>query len=292
MIRTRDESRSTRVDLASSRNLLTNNRPRFEVNWFIARNYFIQCNNQHGLLNASSATAVNCTAFNAAVVANQRSAQLWRFIPVSNGVYLIRNERHNNYLTAATGTGTAITLSARLTGTARNRQEWRIVRQNNGISTIESTSRPGWFMIKSTATGTGVTLSNANVGTQRNWRLRPLTMRVDVLFDQAFVAKHGGTVASARNFLNQVFHGRASGGRSISEAIMQDFGVHVNFVIRSNTFASFPYVHQCARVGNRTLLCSNSRTAMPWACGTRSSNNAVRVTECQFIQPPATLRLS
>jgi hypothetical protein len=242
--------------------------------------HFIEFQAGTHLLTAPGSTSLSCTAFNSAVVTNQVSNQLWRLESTGTfGIYRIRNERHGTFLTATSAM--AVTLAAR--NTANNSQNWRIVRLTNGRMTIESVAHPSRFLTRSTATGTALILENTTVGgNRREWRIRPLTLNVDVLFDRGYVTRQNSVNSSYyRTRLNTILHTSTGGNRNITNAFMQDFGISVNFVnvsSRNMPFQSFLYQgNRCNQRDNMDRICCTGATGTGCMTGSHHKNSQMMV---------------
>ena len=143
---------------------------------------------------------------------------------------------------------TSVALQARSTS---NMQRWRILRIRAEEYIFQNVGS-GQFLARN---GNNVLMSNA-ISTASRWNIRRLTMVIDVMYDQAFVDRHGGRDGMERH-LNSVIHGSTSQGNSISSVMLQRYGVHVQFNVRSTVFASFPYTQNCQLINDRNFTCNN-----------------------------------
>ena len=242
-----------------------------------AYHYFIH-NPVNNFLGSSSQTstpnAVNMHSFiyNVDNIGQQQQQQLWQFVFVSSGVFLVRNVRTGQYLTATNNT--TVTLSHR---TGSNQQHWRLLRNPQGFYMLRNVSN-NRYLAGTNNNPTLIASANAN----SNWIVRPLTINVDVLVDQAYINQHGGW-ERARDRVNAINHGRTPSGQQMAQLMRTQYGIRLRFDA-PRMFNSLPETAPCAQRHNSLALCHNlghHNCVTGFVCPLRACNPSIcRPTYC------------
>lgn len=225
---------------------------------------FVECFEEKGfwdVSNGATAQTIECND------KSQSSRGIWVFEYKNNGYYAIKNDITGRYVTESSGTVKHLTGSGSTTT-----QQWRLYKQSDGTYKIESRSKPGYYIIESNAihvpVDPDIQLSNSSsVGNRNKWHLKSLIMKLDVYYDQELInlCAAQNPVISVDQFFNDVFYTKPSGVanyRTLPEAFLQDYGIHVKLNIIQGAFESYPYVNDnCLYRNDRSTPCNNCRNS-------------------------------
>lgn len=149
---------------------------------------------------------------------------------------------------------------------------WKFIPKDNGVYKIQSyyhvANHTGNY-VSLDDTSTKNIRSLASTGTKQLWRITPAKFNIKILYDQAFVDRHGSS--NYMNVLNHVF-GDNSIGNSIADALFNQLKIRFSFTFEStstNTFKSYPYANGCLRCSDKDDFCLNhSSNSSSYTCST------------------------
>ncbi len=185
------------------------------------------------------------------------TSSMWKIEYVDSDYFTILNDITGYYLTAPNSN----TTNAYITQTAfhETRSLWRVISSSNGYYKLQSknqyertTSTPlylawnGSYLVQSTSS------------TNNEWILKPLIMRLNVLYDQAFVDRFG--IAEYQNVLHLVFSENMR-GISIAEVLKENYGIAFRLTYTSTTCQSYPYAQYCLHKNDMNAGCEDCKNA-------------------------------
>lgn len=194
-------------------------------------------------------TADNESSIEACAYSPNYSSCLWKIEYV--GEYIsIQNDVTGYYLTAPNNNNDL----ALITQTAYNasRSLWKLHITTGGQCRLQSknqyertTSMPLYLMIN------GYDLVQSYYDYSDLWDIKPLVMRLNVLYDQAFVNRFG---SDYMNILQSVFCDNSI-GVSIAEVFKNNFGISVKTNFSSISYQSYTYTQDCLHKNNLDTIC-------------------------------------
>ncbi len=184
----------------------------------------------------------------ASIYQSSTPQMMWVFEDAGSGYYTIKNDITGYFLKAPEDNLT----NSRFTVAHPGQDDtdyflFYITRASDGYFLIQSKNQKN----RTTSTPLYVALSGSNIVQSSNlniatWDLKPLTLQLNILYDQALVDRYP---SSYRQILNNIYFTNNSNNRSLKLTYKQRFGIKLKIVISSSTFVSYPEAHNCSLTG-------------------------------------------
>lgn len=184
---------------------------------------------------------------------------MWKIEYLESGYFKVRNESTGLYLQAPGSNSNNIPIfQSEYSDTINARFLWYFTRTSDGYYMMQSKyhkdqnlASPMYLTVYD-----GYAMLSTDT-TNAKWKVAPLTMNINVLYDQAFIDRFG-----ASNYKNvlQAMYSENSTGLSLKSVFKDRFGIRVNVVFSNTVYQSYPYIEDCAhknQIDNYCLNCKN-----------------------------------
>ncbi len=198
---------------------------------------------------------------NASIVAGaydyNKPSMMWRFIYAGAGYYKIRNEQTGYYLTAPENSNNNAVIQQTLATYDTDYELWKFIPTSSGRYKLQSKNQ---YLREATAP-LYITVLSGNVvqstaTTANEWSIKPITMRVEVLYDDAFVQRFGEN--SYREILSSIYNEDTSVG-SFAWFFKEKFGICVKVSISSKDDYSYPDIANCEHKNSINTICHDCK---------------------------------
>jgi len=201
---------------------------------------------------------------------------LWNMTYVSNGYYRIVQDIGGDSIYGNNSTAANLRCSTWDNSNLQPDMMWKFVAQSDGSFKIQSSyqdgKNPDHFMSLDN-TSTKNIRSLANTGDKQLWYITPLNFNMNILYDQAFIDRHGSS--NYHNVIEYMF-GDNSVNYSVAKSLFDNVGIRMNYTYESTSlepFASFPYEKGCLKRNDITATCLNQFSDISlYNCSTTGQN--------------------
>ncbi len=191
-----------------------------------------------------------------AAYATDGVTMLWKFEYVSDGYYKIKNDSTGYYLTAPANntSGAAITQGAY----SSTYGLWKFIEVGTNNYMLQSKNQ--YERLTGTSLCLAVSSNNLVQSTSTSacvFNIKPLSMNINALYDQAFVSIFG--TSNYTNVLRSVFSSNSI-GNSIASSYKTNFGIKVNVTYSSTEYESYPYTQDCLYKNTPGAICFDCKS--------------------------------
>lgn len=186
---------------------------------------------------------------------------MWRFVYAFDGYYRIKNEATGYYLRAPASDENNQLITQSTSSNVYGL--WKFIATDDGRFMIQSrnqylreTDEPLYLAVLS-----GI-LIQSNTVQNNTWDIKPLTLNLNVYYDQAFCDVYDDIGVEPEEAIRKILETNTSAAenyRSIPDFFEQEFGVQVNIQIMNGAYASYPYTCNCLYKDDPYEECDNCR---------------------------------
>ena len=223
---------------------------------------------------ANQSSTVTVTTYS-----SDKTSCMWRIEYADNGYFKIKNEVTNYYLTAPTNNTNNALVS--FSDGKTDYSLWKIHMVEDDIYTIQSKNQYERQQLRPLylAVSNGTVVQSTST-TNNKWKLKALTVNLNVYYDQAFITRRGSS--EYRSLLNDLFFECNDQGFSIENVLKDRYGLKLKVTIANSTYNSFPTLQNCVCKNNINGYCNNdSASSTSYTCTQARPEQAKANADCK-----------